>query len=24
MGMMRNALEATGIQDVYLKWKGMM
>jgi hypothetical protein len=24
MGMMRNALEATGIQDVYLKWKATM
>jgi len=24
MGMMRNALEATGVQDVYLKWRAMM
>ena len=24
MGMMRNALEATGVEDVYLKWKAMM
>jgi len=24
MGMMRNALEATGVKDVYLKWKALM
>jgi hypothetical protein len=24
LGMMRNALEATGIRDVYLKWKALM
>ena len=24
MGMMRNALEATGIKDVYLRWKALM
>jgi len=23
-GMMRNALESTGIKDVYLKWRAMM
>ena len=24
MGMMRNALEASYIKDVYLKWRGML
>jgi len=24
LGMMRNALEATGVKDVYLKWKALM